>query len=337
MLALQKVPSQCMCSIPKSETEQALFADECQEDLETEDSGAKIIVNNDPEELWNISMEDAGIKDAVSARFVGIAKMSADLRVSCIHSPLCFAYTLRLLLDKRATQALDICECWLVGLENIGDLNPECFIWYRIAYSACRALAYAILSQGIKARENLIRTQKELEICDLAGLRGYISFIGLLAAGALCAKRQNAVTNSSNTDSIWTNAVDWKQCAVSHIMSCQMLIGSEVSVPIPQTGPNTREAATMSCDTRYKRRISNLFEHQEVIERTSFLNDSDLVVMIMNQHTSLSAALGRMKQLSSVEPIGHECIFFDLFDQMNSWKSELDQVIVSAAEQKQRL
>ena len=340
MLALQRIPSKCMCSVPKPHTEQSASADGCHKDSNTEASVAinSKLANDDLEELWNVSMEDASIKDAVSARFVVIAKLSADFRVPCIHSTLCFAFTLRLLLDKRATEALDVCEYWLVELENIRKINPECLVWYRIGHSACRALAYAILSQGIKARDSLISAEKELEMCDRPGLRGYISFIGLLAAGALCEKRQNADADSDTEYLIWTNPDRWKQCAVAHIshtLSRQKLL--DVSVQMAQSRSDSRDSDSKSCDKRYKRRSSNIFEHQEVMERASFLNDSDLMLLIMNQHASLTAGLKRMNQLTSEEPIENECVFSEIFKHMHSWKSALDQVIVSATGKTQQL
>lgn len=159
-----------------------------------------------------------------------------------------------------------------------------------------------------------------------------------MAAGALCEKRQNADADSDTAYLIWTNPDRWKQCAVAHIshtLSRQKLL--DVSVQMAQSRSDSRDSDSKSCDKRYKRRSSNIFEHQEVMERASFLNDSDLMLLIMNQHASLTAGLKRMNQLTSEEPIENECVFSEIFKHMHSWKSALDQVIVSATGKTQQL
>jgi hypothetical protein len=329
MFALQRVPSRLaeLC------LRKASFDDGNDEEFRRREAQTKI-GSDALEKIWNMSMETATIDDAVIAQLVETTKTSAALQIPCIHSQLCFAFSLRLLFDKRSTEALDICEHWLEDLEKTRQFHPEePFVWYKIGVSACRALACAILSQGIKARDFLRTAQQELEMYDLPGLRAYISCIGLLAAGALCAKRQNVANECRNhgTTCFWTNPNFWKQSAVAHILRCQSYLE-----PASPTQNGMLGASAHGGNRLQKRRFSNVFEDLEVCDRETFLNDSELMHLIMNQYTSLVAALTRMRPFSNVEQTKSQCVFAELWEHIHSWKSELDKVIVFVPGQKQQ-
>jgi hypothetical protein len=339
MFALQRVPTQCMLQTSAIISESAFFEDEqVGDEFKSnlwDEAETKISVS-DLERIWNASMETAAIDDALCTKFVAMMKIPTDLQVPCIHSPLCFAFSLRLLFDMRATEALDICEYWLGDLEKTRK-SEDCFVWYRTAMSACKALACAILSQGIKAREILKVVQNELETYDLPGLRAYISCIGLLAAGALCSRRHNTANDSTPSTShpVWTNPNLWKKSAVIHTLRYGACLEREISA---QTTNLCADKNTSKHRNRLnQRRLSNIFEDHEVRDRESFLKDSDLMILIMNQHSSLVAGLTRMKQFSSAELTESKCIFADLLDHVQSWMLELDAVIVSASVQTQQL
>jgi hypothetical protein len=335
MFALQRVPKRIMLIPPTSELHsRAAFFDNEKEEYSSLESLKEIeteIRYDALEELWNQSMQNATIDDAVSARLVATTKLSAALQVPCVHSQLCFAFSLRLLFDKKATEALDVCENWLEDLNKTGQFHPgESFVWYRLGLSACKALACAILSQGVKVCELLKMAQNELESYDLPGLRAYISFIGLLAAGALCARRHNAINDSNAAATcIWTNPNIWKQSAVAHILRRRSFLEPVVST---QAAKNNSTRKTL-----HKRRLSNVFEDHEVCDRESYLKDSELTLLIMNQYTSLVAGLTRMRPISSAELTESKCVFAQFWEHMHSWKLELAHVIASESGQTQPL
>lgn len=340
MFALQRVPTQFTLQTSAILSELTFFDDEqvgheFKSNLWEEDETK--IRCSDLESVWNASMETTAIDDAVCTKFVAMMKIPTELQVPCIHSPLCFAFSLRLLFDKKATEALDICEYWLKDLEKTRKWHTEdCFVWYRTAVSACKALACAILSQGIKTREILKEVQNELEMYDLPGLRAYISCIGLLAAGALCSRRHNTANDSipATSHPVWTNPNLWKKSAVVHTLRYGACLEPEISA---QTTNLCADKNTSKHSNRLKqRRLSNVFEDHEVRDRESFLKDSDLMILIINQHSSLAAGLTRMKQFSSSELTESKCIFAELLDHIRSWMFELDGVIVSASVQTQQ-
>jgi hypothetical protein len=339
MFALQRVPTQYMLQTSTILSELTFFDDEqVGDEFKSnlwEEAETKIRCS-DLERVWNTSMETAAIDDAVCTKFVAMMKIPTGLQIPCIHSPLCFAFSLRLLFDKRATEALDICEYWLGDLEKTRKWHAEdCFVWYRTAVSACKALACAILSQGIKTREILKVVQNELEMYDLPGLRAYISCIGLLAAGALCSRRHNTANDytTSTSHPVWTNPNLWKKSAVIHTLRYRACL--ELSA---QTTKLCADENTSKHRNRLnQRRLSNVFEDHEVRDRESFLKDSDLMLLIMNQHSSLVAGLTRMKQFSSAGLTESKCVFAELLDHIQSWILELDAVIVSASVQTQQL
>jgi hypothetical protein len=340
MMALRSAPTQCLGSFspPHSRKKPCPIQTESHAaaDMQTRIMSIEII------EVWNSSMRDASINDDVSARFVAISKSSTSLQTPCIHSSLCFAFSLRLLFDNRATEALDICEFWLQDLEKTRMHHSESFVWYKVGLLACKALACSILSQGMKARQILKATQDELEMYNLPGLRAYISFIGLMAAGALCHKRQGAEKNTKHhTASIWTNPHSWKTSAVMHALhfhpSLVPVISASADINISDTNADIKAAISQSGDRLHKRRLSNAFEDIEVRERETFLKNTELMNLLANQHASLVAALSRMSLSSPAELIESKCVFADLWEHMLSWKSELDHVIVSVSVQKQQL
>ena len=165
---------------------------------------------------------------------------------------------------------------------------------------------------------------------DLPGLRAYVSFIGLLAAGALCARRQNVINDfNAAATCIWTNPNLWKQSAVAHTLRCQSNLEPAISTP---TAQNNSTHSMLR-----KRRFSNVFEDHEVCDRESFLKDSELTLLIMNQYTSLVAGLTRMGPFSSAELTESKCVFAQFWEHMHSWKLELAHVIASESGQTQPL
>lgn len=340
MIALQRAPKQFSHLVSDLHSKEVHFDQGNKSHLVVDFFGEikTKIRTNEIIELWNFSMEDASLNDALSARFVAILQLSADLHVPFLHSPLCFTFSLRLLFDNRATAALDICEYWLEDLEKTRKHHPESFVWYRIGLLACKALACSILSQGIKARVILKQAQDELDIYDLPGLRAYISFIGLLAAGALCKNRQTAdKTSNLGTTSIWTTPNLWKASAITHTLHFHAMLVPVILNPAEKLGTEVQKNTSKSGDRLSKRRLSNVFEDHEVRERESFLKDAELMLMILNMHTSLVTGMGRMRHFTSAELAESNCIFADLWEHMLSWKSELDRIIVSASVQKQQL
>lgn len=339
MLALKKVPTQLKYLTSGLDLTQDEDESDAQLTIEHLGEIQTKIYSDDLEEIWNMTIENAGINDAISSRFVAIVKISADLQAPCIHSPLCFAFSLRLLFSKRATEALDICEYWLNDLEKTAQLHPECFVWYRVGILACKGLACAVLSQGIKACDLLKQAQNDLEIYDLPGLRAYISFIGLLAAGALCESRQkNAATCDQDIASLWKFPNLWKQSAISHILRSNSILEPMKAKQYAKLTADAKSSVSNTpSENIRKRRLSNVFEDYEFHERATFLNDSELVLLTKTLHTSLVAGMARMGNFNSEVVNESKCIFAEMWDQMTSWKSELDRVIVSVSGQTLRL
>jgi hypothetical protein len=339
MLALRSAPRHFVHSFSHSHSGNDHFEGKIEAHLVVEYIRANDIkiLSNEIIEVWNLSMQDANVNDAVSARFVSISKSAFNLQTPCIHSSLCFAFSLRLLFDNRATEALDICEYWLQDLETTRSRHPESFVWYRIGLSACKALACSILSQGVKAREILKKTQDELETYNLPGLRAYISFLGLLAAGALCHKRQDAdKTAIPSSASIWKNPNLWKSSAVVHMIRFHSTLIPDISTPVKTKRIDAKPTTSKLSERLHKRRLSNLFEDLEVCERESFLKNSELMHLIVSQYTSFVAGLTGMKHSVPAELVKCTCVFADLWENMLSWKSELASVIVSVSVQRQQ-
>jgi hypothetical protein len=193
----------------------------------------------------------------------------------------------------------------------------------------------------MKTRDSLVETQKDLIVYDLPGLRAYVSCIGLWATGELTSKRLSTANNfQGDTNSIWKNPNIWKRNAVFHVSSCKSSLNQDLTL---QKTNHTHEAPKIASkpykETSSKRRNSNVFEDYEVLERQTFLSNQDLALLIIDQHASLDAALKRMRMYGSVENLEREreCIFEDLWKHMNSWKMELDEVMISASDQMQQL